>query len=195
MRISRKFCAVTGAAVAAAALTVSGAGAASASSHLPPPFGGSGGGGGWGGPGGGVDNCTGSGIYSGYCGTQKSGTGLYITVSRNGQIVGAQNPRGGSDEFLWFADAGSTKVSGGDYYLEYAPRGAASGKVLAVAHGHVVLAPASGAADQKWTTGSSLLKNVGSGDVLQAGNNNQPLQAVTPGATIPASEKWTYANA
>lgn len=62
MRISKKFSAVAGSALA---LAVGGAGAASASSHAPSfsP----------GGPGGVVDNCTGSGIYAGYCGTQKSG--------------------------------------------------------------------------------------------------------------------------
>ncbi len=194
MRISMKFGAVTGAAVAAVALTVSGAGAASASSHMPPPFGGSGGGGGWGGPGGGVDNCSGAGIYTGYCGTQRSGTGLYITVSRNGQIIGAQNPQGGSDEFLWFAD-GSSSAANGDHYLEYAPRGAASGKVLAVEHGRVVLAPATGAADQKWTTASNGLKNVGANEVLKANGNNTPIQAVTGTTPYPSSETWTYANA
>jgi hypothetical protein len=191
MRISKKFSAVAGSAVAALALAVGGAGAASAASQgaalVPIP-------GGPGGPGGVVDNCTGSGIYAGYCGTQRSGGNLYIAVNRNGQVVGETNPRPGSDEFLWFADAGATKQTGGDNYMEFAPYGDASGKVLAVVHKHVVLAPASGATDQKWVPTAGGLKNVGSGDILETNGNNNPLLAVT-GTPSGPTETWTYVSA
>lgn len=46
-------------------------------------------------------------------------------MNRNGQVVGETNPRPGSGEFLWFADAGATKQAGGDYYMEFAPYGGA----------------------------------------------------------------------
>ena len=47
-------------------------------------------------------NCA-NGIYAGYCGTQKSNTGLYIAVGFGGQIIGTKNPLAENAEFFWFA--------------------------------------------------------------------------------------------
>ena len=58
-------------------------------------------------------------------------------------------------------------------------------------NGRVVLAPASGATDQKWTMPSGGLKNYGSGDILKTNGNNRPLQAVnaTPSGQ---TETWSF---
>ena len=51
-------------------------------------------------PGGyGTSNCA-NGIYSGYCGTQESGTSLYIAVGSGGRVIGTANPQASNAEIL-----------------------------------------------------------------------------------------------
>ena len=78
MKFSRKAAALSAAATVAAGLAVGIAGAADASSGAP-AFGG------------GTGNCA-HGIYAGYCGTQKSATGLYIAADWQGRIIGTRAP-------------------------------------------------------------------------------------------------------
>ena len=176
MRFSRKATALTAAAAAAAGLAVGIAGAADASSGTPAFGGGSG-------------NCA-HGIYAGYCGTQESGTGLYIAADWQGGIIGTRQPRSSNAEFFWFADA-SPSAANNDKYAEFAPGGVASNKVMAEVRHQVVLAPASGADNQKWVFDGTGWKNVRTGDVLKATWNGGPIQAVS-GPSTGQSETWTF---
>lgn len=162
------------------ALTVSGAGAASASSHTP-SFGGSGGAG---------NNCSSSGVYANYCGTQKSGTGLYIAVGNGNQIIGTTHSRPGSDDFFWFADK-STSAANNDKYAEFAPNGVTSDEVIAEVNHHVVLARPTGQSNQKWVYDGTGWENVATNDVLEATTNGGPIKAVT-GPSSGSSETWTF---
>jgi hypothetical protein len=97
MRFSRKAAALSAAAAAAAGLAVGIAGAADASSGAPAFGGGSG-------------NCA-HGIYAGYCGTQESGSGLYIAADWQGRIIGTRQPHSSNAEFFWFADGSSSAAN------------------------------------------------------------------------------------
>jgi hypothetical protein len=175
MRFSRKAAALSAAAAAAAGLAVGIAGAADASSGAPAFGGGSG-------------NCA-HGIYAGYCGTQKSGSGLYIAADWRGRIIGTRQPQSSNAEFFWFADG--TAIGSGNKYAEFAPGGVASNKVMAEVRGQVVLAPASGADNQKWVFDGTGWKNVKTGDVLKATFNGGPIQAVHSPSSGP-SETWGF---
>jgi hypothetical protein len=137
-------------------------------------------------------NCA-NGIYAGYCGTQKSNTGLYIAVGFGGQIIGTKNPLAENAEFFWFADAGSNHANN-DKHAVFAPDGVASNKVMADINHHIVLATASGAANQKWVFDGSVpgyWRNVGTNDVLKATFDGGPI--VTVGSeTSNSSELWTF---
>jgi hypothetical protein len=176
MKFSRKAAAVTAAATVAAGLAVGIAGAADASSGAP-AFGG------------GTGNCA-HGLYAGYCGTQKSQTGLYIAADWQGRIIGTRAPQASNAEFFWFAD-GSSSAADNDKYAEFAPGGVASNKVMAEVRHQVVLAPASGAANQKWVYDGTGWTNVATGDVLKATSNGGPILAVN-GPSAGPSETWTF---
>jgi len=180
MKLSTKIAAVAAAAAASAGLAVGVAGAASASpAPGPGPH-----------PGPGSWNCA-HGIYAGYCGTQKSNTGLYIAVGRHGQIVGTFRPEADNAEFVWFADA-SRFAANNDKYAEFAPGGVASNLVMAEdRHHRVALEPASGAPDQKWVYDGKGWKNVATGDVLRATFPGGPVLAVH-GPSFGPSETWTF---
>ncbi len=105
MRQGKKILALTVAALASAGLAVGTGGAASAS-YRAPVFGGS------------TWNCA-NGIYAGYCGTQKSNSGLYIAVGFGGQIIGTSHPLAEDAEFFWFAD-GSGSAANNDKYAVFA---------------------------------------------------------------------------
>jgi hypothetical protein len=176
MKFSKKAAALAAAAAATAGLAVGIAGAADASSGTPAFGGGSG-------------NCA-HGIYAGYCGTQKSQTGLYIAADWNGRIIGTRHPQSSNAEFFWFAD-GSASAADNDKYAEFAPNGVASNKVMAEVRHQVVLAPASGADNQKWIFDGTGWKNVATGDVLRATSNGGPVLAVN-GPSSGSSESWTF---
>jgi hypothetical protein len=175
MKFSRKAAALTAAATVAAGLAVGIAGAADASSGAPAFGGGSG-------------NCA-HGIYAGYCGTQKSQTGLYIAADWRGRIIGTRAPQASNAEFFWFADG--TSIGSGNKYAEFAPNGVASNKVMAEVRHQVVLAPASGANSQKWVFDGTGWKNAATGDVLKATSNGGPVLAVN-GPSTGSSESWTF---
>jgi hypothetical protein len=176
MKFSRKAAALSAAAAAAAGLAVGIAGAADASSGAPAFGGGSG-------------NCA-HGIYAGYCGTQKSGTGLYIAADWHGRIIGTKQPQSSNAEFFWFADQ-SPSAANNDKYAEFAPNGVASNKVMAEVRHQIVLASASGADNQKWVYDGTGWKNVGTGDVLKATYNGGQIQADHHSSSGP-SETWTF---
>jgi hypothetical protein len=181
MKLSTKIAAVAAAAAASAGLAVGIAGTASASPNPghPGP-----------GPGPGSWNCA-HGIYAGYCGTQKSGTGLYIAVGRHGQIVGTRHPQAMTGEFVWFADA-SRSAASNDKYAEFAPGGVASNLVMAEDGRHQVeLAPASGAPNQKWVFDGKGWQNVATHDVLKATFDGGPVLAVH-GPSFGPWETWTW---
>ena len=179
MRHARKILALSAAAVTSAALAVGMAGASGAAVRTPQP------------PGGSTQNCR-AGLYAGYCGTQKSGTGLYLAAGFGSQVIGTRSPRADAAEFVWLAD-GSPSAANNDKYAEFAPGGVASNRVMAEVNRHVVLVPATGASNQKWVfdgTGSAWT-NVATGDVLKATVNGGPVQAVRGPASGPA-EAWTF---
>jgi hypothetical protein len=178
MRQGRKIFSVTAIAVASAALAVGIAGAASASESMPHSAGGYG-----------TENCA-DGIYAGYCGTQVSGNDLYIAVGFGGQVIGTTSPRADNAEFIWFADQ-SSAAANNDKYAEFAPNGIASNKVMADVNHHIVLATASGAADQKWVYNGTGWTNVGTGDVLKSTYNGGPIVAASTQSVDP-SETWTF---
>lgn len=178
MRFSKKFCSVAATVLAAGALTVGISGAASAVSQRPSHGGG------------GTYNCA-HGIWAGYCGTQKSGTGLYIAISPwDSRVVGTRYPQADDAEFVWFADA-SPSAANNDKYAVFAPNGVPTNEVMADEHGHVVLARASGASDQKWVYVAPGWKNVATGDVLKSTTDNGPILAVH-GPSSGSSETWTF---
>jgi hypothetical protein len=178
MKLSKKIAAVAAAAAASTGLAVGVAGAASAS-PAPGPH-----------PGPGSWNCA-HGIYAGYCGTQKSGTGLYIAVGRRGQVIGTRHPQPGNAEFVWFADASPSALNN-DKYAQFAPGGVASNLVMGENRFHqVVLEPASGAPDQKWVYIAPGWTNVATHDVLKATFDGGPVLAV-PGPSHGPWETWTF---
>ncbi len=181
MRQRKKILAFTAATLTAGALAVGTGGAASASYRAPVNFGGN------------TWNCA-NGIYAGYCGTQESNTGLYLAVGFYGQIIGTSHPTAGDAEFFWFAD-GSSSASDNDKYAEFAPGGVASNKVMADVNHRIVLAPASGAANQKWVFDGSAppgwWRNVGTGDILKATFDGGPVTTVSS-ETNNNSELWTF---
>jgi len=178
MRQGRKIYALTAVAVTSAALAVGIAGAANAGERVPFSAGGYG-----------TGNCA-DGIYAGYCGTQVSGTDLYIAVGFGGQIIGTATPLAANAEFFWFADA-SPAAANNDKYAEFAPYGIASNRVMADVDHHIVLATATGAADQKWVYNGTGWTNVGTGDVLRSTYNGGPIVAVSYQNDSP-SETWTF---
>jgi hypothetical protein len=180
MKLTKKAAVVTAATVVSAGLAVGLAGSAGATGRAPAPapaFGGS-------------FNCA-HGIYAGYCGTQRSGTNLYIAVGRHNAIIGTNRPQASNAEFFWFADA-SSSATGNDKYAEFAPGGVASNLVMAdVGHHQVALVRASGARNQKWIFDGTGWKNVQTNDVLRATFPNGPVTAV-PGTSSGPSETWTF---
>jgi hypothetical protein len=112
-------------------------------------------------------------------------TGLYIAADWRGKIVGTRQPQASNAEFFWFADGSHNK------YAEFAPGGVASNKVMAEVRHQVVLAPASGADNQKWLFDGNGWKNVATGDVLKATTNGGPVLAVN-GPSSGSSETWTF---
>jgi hypothetical protein len=179
MKLGKKAYAIIAAVVVSGGLAVGISGSALASSHTPiyPVGGGAG------------SNCA-NGIYAGYCGTQQSGTGLYIAVGWRGQIIGTYNEQPWNAEFFWFADASSTAANN-DKYAVFAPNGVVSNKVMADVNHHIVLATASGAWDQRWVYDGTGWVNVGTGDVLRSTYNGGPILAVTGPSSGP-SETWTF---
>jgi hypothetical protein len=177
MKLGKKTCAIIGAVVLSGGVGVGISGAAFANSHTPSY------------PGGGGGNCA-NGIYAGYCGTQESGTGLYIAIGWRGEVIGTSNPQPGNAEFFWFSD-GSSSASDNDAYAVFAPNGIVSNKVMADVNHHIVLATASGAPDQKWVYDSPGWVNVGTGDVLKSTYNGGPILAAT-GPSSGSSETWTF---
>jgi len=178
MKLSKKAYAVMAAAVVSVGLAVGISGAAVASSRTPATFGGAG-----------TSNCA-NGIYSEYCGTQESQTGLYIAVGWRGRIIGTSNPKPWNAEFFWFADA-SSSAANNDKYAVFAPYGVVSNKVMAEVNHHIVLATASGQPNQKWVYDGTGWQNVATGDVLQSTYNGGPILAVTGPSSGP-SETWTF---
>ena len=176
MKFGKQVWAVTATVVASAGLAVGVAGAASAGS-LHPSFGGN------------TYNCS-NGIYAGYCGTQESATGLYLAVGWNNEVIGTRHPQAGNAEFFWFAD-GSSSHANNDKYAEFAPHGVASNEVMAEVHHSIVLATASGAADQKWVFDGTGWTNVGTGDVLKATSDGGAIKAAN-GPSSGSSETWTF---
>ena len=140
----------------------------------------------------GTYNCA-NGIYAGYCGTQESGTGLYIAVGwgdDNPHLIGTENPHASNAEFFWFADA-SAGAANNDKYAEFAPNGIASNRVMAEVHGVIVLCQATGAANQKWVYDGTGWQNVATGDVLESTSNGSRIVAVA-GPSSGSSETWTF---
>jgi hypothetical protein len=150
----------------------------------PPP------GGGYGPPPGGYGaNCA-TGIYAQYCGTQESGTSLYIAVGWGNRLIGTGNPQASNAEFFWFADASPTAANN-DKYAEFAPNGIASNLVMAEVNHVIVLTQATGAANQKWVYDGTGWENVSTGDVLESTYNGGPIDAVA-GPSSGSSETWTF---
>jgi hypothetical protein len=144
-------------------------------------------------PGGyGASNCA-NGIYAGYCGTQESGTSLYIAVgwgSHGYGVIGTANPQANNAEFFWFADA-SASAANNDKYAEFAPDGIASNLVMAEVNHCIVLTQATGAANQKWVYDGTGWENVATGDVLESTYNGGPIDAVAATSSGP-SVTWTF---
>lgn len=135
-------------------------------------------------------NCA-NGIYSGYCGTQESGTGLYIAVGWGSHhLIGTENPHASNGEFFWFADA-SASAANNDKYAVFAPDGIASNQVMAEVHHDIVLTQATGATNQKWVYDGTGWENVATGDVLESTYNGGPIDAVA-GPSSGSSETWTF---
>lgn len=176
MRQGKKILALTVAALASAGLAVGTSGAASASYRAPVNFGGS------------TWNCA-NGIYAGYCGTQKSNSGLYIAAGFGGQIIGTSVPLAFNAEFFWFKVG---TVSQNYKYAEFAPGGVASNKVLADVRHHIVLATANGDQDQQWNFNGNGWTNIGTGDVLKATTDGGPIVAANTQSTTKPSEQWTF---
>lgn len=179
MKQGRMIVSLAAVAVTSAALAVGIAGVANASESMLHSPGGSS-----------TENCA-DGIYAGYCGTQVSGTDLYIAVGFGNQIIGTTSPRANNAEFFWFSD-GSASAANNDKYAEFAPGGIASNKVIADVNHHIVLAKASGAADQKWYFNGTGWTNVGTGDVLESTYNGGPIVAASTQSTTNPSETWTF---
>jgi hypothetical protein len=141
-------------------------------------------------PGGyGTFNCA-NGIYAEYCGTQESGTSLYIAVGWGGRLIGTENPQASNAEFFWFADA-SPSAANNDKYAEFAPNGIASNWVMAEVNHSIVLTQATGAPNQKWVYDGTGWENVATGDVLESTFNGGPIDAVAGPSSGP-SETWTF---
>jgi hypothetical protein len=177
MKLARKASVITAAVAVSAGLAFGISGVAHASSRTPAPGGG------------GSSNCL-NGIYANYCGTQESGTDLYMAVGLGDRIIGVSNPQPGNAEFFWFSDA-SASAANNDAYAVFAPYGIVSNKVMAEVNGRIVLANASGASDQKWVFDGTGWENVATGNVLEATTNGGPVLAVT-GPSSGASEAWTF---
>jgi hypothetical protein len=175
MKLTKKAAVVTAATVVSAGLAVGLAGSAGATGRAPAAPG--------------SFNCA-HGIYAGYCGTQKSGTGLYIAADSHGRIIATRHPQPWNAEFFWFADGTSTSPTP-PKYAEFAPGGVASNKVMSEVRHQVVLANANGAPNQKWSFDGTGWKNVQTGDVLLATSNGGPVLAVH-GPSHGASETWTF---
>ena len=177
MKLSKKAAVVAAATVASAGLAVGLAGSAGATGRAPASPG--------------SFNCA-HGIYAGYCGTQKSGTGLYIAVGRHNAIIGTDRPQASNAEFFWFADA-SSSAANNDKYAEFAPGGVASNLVMAdVGHHQVARVRASGARNQKWVfNATNGWTNVATGNVLKATFRNGPVTAANSPSSG-ASETWTF---
>jgi hypothetical protein len=135
------------------------------------------------------NNCA-NGIYAGYCGTQESGTSLYIAVGLGGHLIGTENPQASNAEFFWFADA-SASAANNDKYAEFAPYGIASDLVMAEVNHAIVVTPATGAANQKWVYDGTGWENVATTDVLESTSNGGPIDAVA-GPSSGSSETWTF---
>jgi hypothetical protein len=175
VRFSKKVCSVSATVAASAALALGVAGAAGASTHGPSH--GSGG----------TSNCA-HGIYAGFCGTQKSNTGLYIAVTgRNDEVIGTTHPQADNAEFFWFAVGGGTNK-----YAEFAPNGIASNLVMAEEHHNIVLETASGATSQQWFFDSKGWKNIATGDVLEATTDGGAIVSDSHGPSHGNSETWTF---
>jgi hypothetical protein len=141
-------------------------------------------------PGGpGASSCA-NGIYSGYCGTQESATGLYIAVGWNNHLIGTTHPQASNAEFFWFADASATAANN-DKYAVFSPNGMPSNRVMADVNHVIVLTQATGAANQKWVFDGTGWENVGTGDVLESTTNGGPIDAAT-GPSSGTSETWTF---
>jgi hypothetical protein len=139
-------------------------------------------------------NCA-NGIYAGYCGTQKSNTGLYIAVGFGGQIIGTKNPLAENAEFFWFADAGSNNGNN-DKYAVFAPDGIASNKVMTDINHHIVLATATGGSNQKWVfdgnASPGFWRNPASGDILKATFDGGPIVTASTESSSNPKELWTF---
>ena len=137
----------------------------------------------------GAYNCA-NGIYAGYCGTQESGTSLYIAVGWGNHLIGTVNPQASNAEFFWFADA-SPSAANNDKYAEFAPNGIASNLVMAEVNHVIVLTQATGAANQKWVYDGTGWENVATGDVLESTSNGGPIEAAA-GPSSGTSETWAF---
>jgi hypothetical protein len=177
VKLSKKAYVITAAVAVSAGLAFGISGVAHASTRTPSPGGGS------------ASNCA-NGIYANYCGTQESGTGLYIAAGLGDSIVGVSNPQSWNAEFFWFSDA-SSSAANNDAYAVFAPDGIVSNKVMAEVNHHIVLATASGAPDQKWVYNLTGWTNVATGDVLESTYNGGPVLAVA-GPSAGSSETWTF---
>ena len=181
--ISRKKIYVVGVALVMSAGLATGVAGAGGTGGPPP-------GGGYGPPPGGYGaNCA-TVIYAQYCGTQESGTSLYIAVGWGNRLIGTGNPQASNAEFFWFADASPTAANN-DKYAEFAPNGIASNLVMAEVNHVIVLTQATGAANQKWVYDGTGWENVSTGDVLESTYNGGPIDAVA-GPSSGSSETWTF---
>lgn len=177
MRLTKKAYAITAAVVISAGLGFGISGVADASSNTSADLGF------------GVGNCA-NGIWSGYCGTQESNTGLNIAVGLGNSIVGTTDPQSWNAEWVWSAD-GSASAANNDKYAIFAPGGIPSNKVMAEVNHHIVLVSASGNSDQKWVYDGTGWENVATGDVLKATVNGGPILAAE-GPSSGNSETWTF---
>jgi len=177
MRLTKKAYAITAAVVISAGLGFGISGVADASSNTSAAFAfGSG-------------NCA-NGIWSNYCGTQESNTGLYIAIGLGNRIVGTTDPQPWNAEWVWSADA-SASAANNDKYAIFAPGGITSNNVMAEVNHHIVLVNASGNADQKWVYDGTGWENVATGDVLESTVNGGPILAAK-GPSSGNSETWNF---
>jgi hypothetical protein len=151
------------------------------------------------------DRCQ-TGPSAGFCGTQKSDTGLRISVGPGylSPVVGLTSPKAGTfigaynDDWLWLPVAGSTDNA---KIAEWAPDGILSGEYLTETTTHqVTLAgnPAAMAAQWTYTGGCGPVTcdgpfaNEGSGRLLAVTTNGGPVVTITTPATIPATADFTF---
>jgi hypothetical protein len=154
----------------------------------------------------GPDGCA-TGIYAGYCGTQKDASTVPLYLAANGNtVIGTSSTRGfGSEDFFWFNYEGGTND-----IAEWAPFGIASNEVMAVVpvqqhswYIHdapvtsyaVVLQPGTGATNQQWTYNGTGWTNVASGPdlVLQTNGDNNPVTMAPVTAT--PNQTFTFVEA